>query len=349
MRLHLIPFFVVATVGFSADTAPALIHLENAAVVVEVAPTLGGRIATLRRPQGENVFLYTPPASVPTASPDGPFLPANGHVVWLGPQSDWWTHQELNPQRAKEHATWPPDPYLEYGTMTVSEQTPTSLSLRGPASPVSGIQIATTIHLEADGAVVQTIAVTNVSTHAVAWDLWPNTRVRPDARFYAPYIAGSRLKVVFGTNDPTKETPLPPVVADGLLSFDTTIAPGTENLLHVAKAYVPANEPRLYAVAPHDLLTVVARAPVGAVHPDQSPVEVFQLVGGDPVRALLELEFHSGYTTLPPGGVLRSAVAWRVSAYSGEPTPAAHRHAIRERDADVTRLRELVAAKPDER
>lgn len=348
MRLHLIPLLIIAALGTAADAAPVLIHLENAAVVVEVAPTLGGRIATLRRPQGENVLLYTAPASAPTPSPEGPFLPANGHVVWIGPQSDWWTQQELNPERAKAHATWPPDPYLEYGTMTVSEQTPTSLGLRGPASPVSGIQLSTTIRLEADGAVVQTIAVTNVSTHAVSWDLWPNTRVRPDARFYAPYAAGSRLKVVFGSNNPTAEMPLPPVVADDLLSFDTTIAPGTENQLHLAKAYLPSTEPRLFAVAPHDLLAVVARAPAGAVHPDQSPIEVFQLVGGDPVRALLELEFHSAYVTLPPGGVLRTAVAWQVSPYSGEPTPAAHRRAVKEHEADVVRLRALVTAKPDE-
>lgn len=326
------------------DGALRLVRLENANFVVEVAPRLGGRIATLRRPDGENVFSFAaanramPESALPVAAADGAYFPCHGHVVWIGPQQDWWTQQEVNPARRAQRATWPPDPWLEYGSMEVVERTADAVRLTGSPSPISGLRLELRIRLAADGTVVEEIEAVNRSERTVSWDIWPNTRVRPDAQVFAPYDTGSRLRVEYGTSDPVAERPLPPVMRDGFLTFDTRRAPGEEDTLRVGKAFLKPSEPVLYAAAPRDLLIVAARSVApGGVHPAHAPVEVYQCVGGDPARAVLELEFHSALTALPPGAGLRFAVGWRVLPMSGEPLAA-----IRGSGDAVRRLRTAV-------
>lgn len=308
-----------------AGEGAEVVRLENAAVVVEVVPRLGGRIATIRRPDGENVLAFArdlllgADAQLPQPAADGPYLPGNGHVIWVGPQAEWWTRQQLNPERRDAHATWPPDPWLEYGTMQVIERTPERVRLAGPASPVSGLRLSTSVSIAADGAVLEEIEAVNAGTAPVSWDLWPNTRVRGDAVVYVPCGAGDPLKVVFNTWDVASELPFPPLLRSGYFSFDTRLAPGTEGLLHLSKAYLRPAASQLFAVAPEDLLVMAARTPAkGTVHPDQAPVEVFQSRGGsDRLRQVIELEFHSAYTNLAPGEALRYAVAWRVLPFAG--------------------------------
>lgn len=330
----------------AAETGLEVVRLENARVVVEVVPRLAGRIAAIRRPDGENVLNFVPAVlnrPVPEPTLDGGYFHCNGHVIWVGPQAGWWTQQEGNPARRADHATWPPDPWLEYGAMEVASRSADAVSLIGPVSQVTGLRLKTTVRITPDGEASQTIEAVNASQRSVAWDLWPNTRVRGDAQVYAPYPTGSRLKVEWGSSDPVAEMPLQAQVADGFLTFDTRLAPGTEGKLHLGKAFLAATDARLYAAAGRDLLIAVARTtPKGEVHPDHAPVEVFQCVGGDPLRHVLELEFHAGYRTLAPGESMRYAVAWKVVPLEGEATTEARLRAIRAHEADAQALHRLV-------
>lgn len=330
----------------AATVGDGLVRLENAQVVVEVLPRLGGRIITLRRPGGENVIASVPALlasaveTLPQAGVEGPYLHALGHVIWIGPQRDWWTQQDANPARRDARATWPPDPYLEYGDMQVVGRSADHLSLLGPVSLVTGLRLRTEIRIAADGAVSQLIEAVNAGQRSVTWDIWANTRVR-DGTAFVPYERDTRLRLEHGTFDPVAERPLPAAVRDGYLSFDTAIPAGEEGMLHTGKAFMVSTRPRIFAFSGQDLLITAAPAPgAGTVHPDHAPVEVFQCAGGDPIRALLELEFHSSCRTLAPGASMRYAVAWRVVAAG----PGDRIATLRAHEPDALRLGELADA-----
>jgi hypothetical protein len=317
-----------------------LVRLENAQVMVEVSPRLGGRITTLRRPDGPNLLAVLPELlrtqvdALPLPASDGGFLPGNGHVVWIGPQRGWWAHQDLNPARRDAQATWPPDPWLAYGTMQVVERGDDRVVLLGPASPITGLRLRLDLRIAADGTVVQAIEATNASQRAVSWDIWPNTRVRGEATVYAPYEAQTRLRIEHSTYDPQAEMALPAAVHDGYLSFDTHLPAERTALLNTGKAFLRSTRPRLFAALGQDLLIVAAASTDPAqVHPDHTPVEIFQCIGGAPIRTVLELEFHSAYRTLEPGAAMRFAVAWRIVPLDSPGTAG-----VRQHEADAVRL-----------
>jgi hypothetical protein len=311
---------LAAALGAAAEPT-ASVRLEGAGMVVEAVPALGGRIAVLRRAAGTNVLAFDPAVlagPIPAPALDVNWFPSQGHTVWLGPQSSWWAQQDANPARRDARATWPPDPWLEQGAMTVVERGPTRLVLQGPPSPVAGVRLTLGLRIEPDGTVVQDIQALNCGTRTVAWDVWPNTRLRAESQAYAPWQPGTRLRVQYGTDDPAGELALPPLVADGFLSFDIRLPRERAGLLNSAKAFLAAERPTVYALLPGDLVVAAAPGvPPGTLHPEVAAVELFQCVGGDPRRGMLEVEFHSAHRTLAPGESLRYAVAWRVLPYTG--------------------------------
>ena len=339
---------VLASWAQAQEAGIQLVRLENARVVVELAPRLGGRLVHLGRPGGANVLavsaatLALPESGLPRAAADGAFLPVNGSVVWFGPQSAWWTQQDVNPQRRAERAGWPPDPFLEYGEMRIAERSAAAVRLVGDPSPVTGLRLTSTVRLTADGAVVQEIEALNASDRTVAWDIWPNVRIRSDAQVFAPYDGG-RLKVAFNTAAPTTEKPLPYHVDDGYFSFATEPPAADRATLHLGKAFLAPTDSRLFALTGTDLVVIAAETPPpGTVHPEHAPVEVFRCAGGPPERSLLELEFHSPFTVLAPGSSLRFALAWKLVPVTA--APAGQEVAIiRAHEADAHALRGLFA------
>ena len=88
-----------------------LVELTNGTVVVGVLPPLGGRVVLLKTAGGENLLdsdprLWKPPFPPPAI--DTPFKPWNGRIVWVGPQTGFWSQQDLKPDRKKARAGWPP-------------------------------------------------------------------------------------------------------------------------------------------------------------------------------------------------------------------------------------------------
>lgn len=346
--------FILASCAGAQEAGIPLVRLANAQVVVELAPRLGGRLVHLGRPDGANVLAVTasilalPESGLPRAAADGGFLPANGSVVWFGPQSAWWTQQDLNPQRRADRATWPPDPFHEYGEMRIAERTAASVRLIGEPSPVTGLRLTSAVRLTADGAVVQEIEALNAGSRSVAWDIWPNVRIRSDAQVFAPYDAG-RLKVVFNTTSPTTEMPLPYHVADGYFSFATEPPLADRATLHLGKAFLAPAESRLFALTGTDLVIIAAETPPpGTVHPEHAPVEVFRCAGGPPERSLLELEFHSAFTALAPGESLRFALAWKIVPVSAPATAQEGAALIRTYEPAARDLRDVFARHPAE-
>lgn len=345
--LRAAPLALLVALAWGETVGDSVVRLENGQVVVEVVPALAGRIITMRRPDGPNLLAVVPTLlqtaleALPQATPDGPFLPGNGHVVWVGPQREWWTRQDLNLPRRDGRFSWPPDPWLEYGAMRVVESDRNHVVLLGSTSLVTGLRLRTQVRIDGDGAVVQTITAENASPRTVAWDLWPNTRVRGDGVVYAPYEPGSRLRLEHNSYDPLAEGQLPSAVSGGYFSFDTALPPDRTAIMHSGKVFLAAQRPRLFAVVGRELLIAATPAvEAGQIHPDHAPVEVFQCVGGDPARAVLELEFHGPYRTLAPGATMSFAVAWGIASL-GEGSGA---EAVRAHEAEATRLGELAAS-----
>ena len=88
-----------------------LVELTNGTVVVGVLPPLGGRVVLLKTAGGENLLdsdprLWKPPFPPPAI--DTPFKPWNGRIVWVGPQTGFWSQQDLKP----EHRTLLDDFFL---------------------------------------------------------------------------------------------------------------------------------------------------------------------------------------------------------------------------------------------
>ncbi len=121
--------------------------LNNKNIEVGILTEAGGRIVILRKPGFKNILKsdsslwIDPEKHINKISAFSDFIAFNGHITWVGPQSEWWTHQNLNIERNKLKADWPPDPYLIYGSNEIISRSDTSIIMVGLKSPVSGLRI----------------------------------------------------------------------------------------------------------------------------------------------------------------------------------------------------------------
>jgi len=119
-----------------------------------VIPGLGGVVALLRLAGKPNILkfdadvLKDPPRARRRFGPNHPWRAYNGHIVWLGPQSEWWAHQDASPKKRRERAVWPPDPYIDGGRYEVTGRSATEVAMRGPASEFSGVRLLKSVAIK---------------------------------------------------------------------------------------------------------------------------------------------------------------------------------------------------------
>ena len=120
-----------------------VVYIENANTKAGILTDVGGRIVLLKRNNRDNLLesdssLWNEPISEriePT--PFSEFKAYNGHEVWLAPQSEWWKHQDQNPDKVKSTLFWPPDPYISYDNYTILEKTDSSIIIDSNSSPTN--------------------------------------------------------------------------------------------------------------------------------------------------------------------------------------------------------------------
>jgi hypothetical protein len=304
-----------------------LLILENSHLVVGILPRVGGRVVLLRRTDGANVFLTDPAQwdqpeeEIPVASPTTEFVAYNGHIVWVGPQGEWWNHQTVNPAR---QGGWPPDPYLVYSDYQVTERSRTHVKMVGPESPVCGLQLTKEITL-LDDKVVFKVTGANIRDEKVSWDLWPNSRFVGESPSYVPVASEDDIRIDFHPWEPESQGKLPHEIVDGFFTFRVLdgIPAGRTDL--VAKAFINPSEGVLAAFVGGDVfLKRVDIVPPEQTHPGQAFAEVYNNIHVDTGKSLLELEIHGAYRTLAPGESMEIVETWEVLPYEGESTPAAH-------------------------
>ncbi|MDA3962090.1 MAG: DUF4380 domain-containing protein [Planctomycetota bacterium] len=329
MRLLLLILLVLSGLGCAERTSPAgeehLLLLQNHDYVVGLLPKVGGRVVVFRRIDGDNVLLSDPSQwgqAGPEVSATSSWTTYNGHITWIGPQDDWWTKQDLNTKRKEKASRWPPDPWLVFGDYAISEQSPTSVVLTGPSSPVSGLALRKQYDLRDDGLHVS-VTATNTSDAEVSWDLWSNTRF--DARDTATYVPlpekGAFWIDPFRTNSPLKRGPLfyRIIGTHFTIPVDSSSSPGVEN--HNVKYFMDPGAPYLAAVSPSDCFIKHITIAEGKPAPAHGRVEIYnhRTARG----ALLEVEHHGAYTTLQAGDSMSLSERWELHPYTGDTTPEA--------------------------
>jgi hypothetical protein len=319
----------VAAGATQEGNAPLL--LKNSQIEAGVLPRVGGRIVLLRKPGGPNVLLSDPALweepeeAIPTPETLNRdryfFKPYNGHILWVGPESEWYNQQTFYPQKKGDN--WPPDPFLIWGRYTVLEKTERRLVLQSPESPVSGVVFTKTIELAPTGEVRLKYTARNIRQTPVSWDLWSNTRVSPFASVYVPLRGKIRIETETGEN--FERQPLQYELVDRFFTIANRrplAAPftstGGKAFLDVRAGFIAAFENGMCLIKRFPLVED-ARLSKG-----QSNVEVYYNLDASKADSnLMELENHGPSETLPPGGTMEMNESLTVAEYTGEPTPAA--------------------------
>lgn len=297
-----------------------IIYLQNDYIQAGFLPEVGGRMVFLGKPGGKNLlkadstFWREAAEDRMTASPDAEWKAYQGHIIWVGPQSEWWIHQDLNTRRRDGKVPWPPDPFLVYADFKVLEKTEHALVLEGPASPVSGIQLIKKYTLM-DSCLNIEVSMVNRSEKMVAWDIWSNARFDESATFFVPGCEKGVLRI--DTNENAKSSGPKGEIIKSAFTF-VHEADGAGKKGGSAKAFLHPEKGRIVAAENGCMLVMtfdfVAR---DKIHPEQGFVEIYKKSTPGGKDGLLELEHHSAYMSLQPGESHVLSVKWNLHDYAG--------------------------------
>lgn len=318
---------VAAGAGSAADAERGgsldRIELTNGLITLGVLPSLGGRAVLLRAGDGPNLLdsdprHWTPP--FPEPSLDTPFRPWNGRILWVGPQSQFWSQQELRP--SAKGAPWPPDPFNEAGRFEVVERTDRRLQLRGRTSPVTGLAFEHEFEITAERTVRMRSVARNDRSTAVAWDLWPNTRVRAEGVPYVPLDPGQPPRFDGPPPGQTDAAACAHEIRQGWLTLPPEQQPTGSRQRLWTKAFVHPSKGLIACfIGRHLLLIRSELVPRDRIHPEQAFVELYRSAGKEPI---LELEMHGAYQRIAPGERVSLEQTFEVLDVEGPTGPEAH-------------------------
>ena len=310
--------------------AMGLVEITNGTIVLGAVPALGGRVAVLRTAGGENLLDFDAKraqAPFPEPALETPFQPWNGRIVWVGPQSGFWSQQDLQPGRRQARAGWPPDPFNETGRFEVVERSPLRLRLRGATSPVTGLTLEHDYEIVGPRTVRLRTTATNGRANAVSWDLWPNTRVRPEGFPYVPVDPRHAPRLEGPKQAEAQAGPCASELQDGWLSLPPGEQPRPPQERLWTKAFVRPRRGLIAYFHGRELLLIAAPlVPPERLHPEQAFVELYRGVGRD--ATILELEMHGAYETLAPGASASFEQTFEIQDYEGPAEAAAHRRRL---------------------
>jgi Domain of unknown function (DUF4380) len=306
--------------------AKVRVDLTKGDFVVSVVPSLGGRVVGLRAGNGLNLLAWderNEQGPLPLPSLETPFAPWNGRIVWVGPQSAWWSHQDLSPERKAAKPPWPPDPFHEAARYEVVERTPTLVVMKGSVSPITGLEFTETVEIVGPRKARFVTVATNRRATSVAWDLWPNTRVRPEGWPYVRVAPGTVPRIDAPKGG--RAAAYPHRIVDGFLALPPGVRPeAPAQQLHVKVFLQPASGEIAYFLGRQLLRLQAELVPPENLHPEQAFVELYRGAGADPGSDILELEMHGPYVRLGPGESMRFEQTAEVQDYDGTPNPERH-------------------------
>lgn len=319
--------FTPSSVHPEFETA-SLCILRNKGLRVGVRPSVGGRVVLLTLGDSGNLLdsdlssWSRDPAQPPTLDTQIPGL--KGHTVWLSPQEEWWTRQDLHADKKRGREPWPPDPVLEYGTCRVIERGQSYIIMELPPSPYTGVQLRKTVELVSGSTVRLTVTATNTRREPLTWGLWSNTRVPPSSRAYVPINEPGRVRSEMLTWRPSAERPWPFAVQEGFAFLDPAARPQAGVQSINSKLLVDTNSGLIACfVGDHLLINRSDPRRSTSVHPRHAPIEIFGSRHRHGKGDVLELEMHGSQTTLGPGESVTFAETWTILPHTGSSNPTA--------------------------
>ena len=316
-----------------AEAGVTRIPLSNGTVTVDVTPDIGGRILAAGLIQQPN-FLRVGSAVASNPNPAVTSIANNiaylGHETWVGPQSQWWTHQLVNPERRAAKAVWPPDPFLVLAKNTLQEKNTQKVIMQGASSPVSGVAMQKTFSL-VDGKPNQIrldVTAQNIRDSKVAWDIWFNTRVPHTTHVYVPVASMDDVRVEHFTDE--TYGPLEHTINEGLFALENNSPEAHQG--RKGKVFIQPSQGWMAAFRDQQVLIIqFALQPKNAIHPEQGQIELYQeFLNAHAEEGLLELEVHAPYKTLKPREAMSATEIWSFLPYTGEQTPVAQRRFLHE-------------------
>ena len=289
--------------------------LENSAIKVGLLPDVGGRMVFIA-PAGEENFLLSdstfwnePDENRIKPSQNAPFKPYFGLTTWVGPQSEWWVHQDLNPSKKQRADVWPPDPYLIYSNFEIIEKTDTSIIMECDCSPISGVKLIKKFVLNKDELHIEHTAI-NCRDTTIAWDLWSNARFDAFTEFKVPVNDESIQKIQAVEN--MRNEIIAHKVENGYFTFLPEL-PLEQRKQRVSKAFIYPCEGKMIVNKNDYTLTInFDLVPKEQIHPEQALVEVYNCVTTSGRDNVLELEHHSAYQKIDPGNQISLNEVWQL-------------------------------------
>ena len=302
-----------------------LIMLNNKNIEVGILTEAGGRIVILRKPGFKNILKsdsslwIDPKKHINKISAFSDFIAFNGHITWVGPQSEWWTHQNLNIERNKLKADWPPDPYLIYGSNEIISRSDTSIIMVGLKSPVSGLRFSKKISISSSGIVTVTTTAENIRDENVSWDLYMLTRLDGFAQAYVPVDEKGILKLRFKEDDTREVTPYE--IIDNYFTLTPSV-PTKPKKEQEQEIHLYPSEDFIAGFDEHQMLLIhFTKLDKKQIHSEHGLVELYSYINQSGDDRLLELEVHGAYKTLAPGETMSLTETWKVISYNGNSSP----------------------------
>lgn len=315
-------FFLVILAMIASANAQSdnVIIIGNAHIQVGVLPEIGGRVVLLRKPGCNNILKSEVFSGIinkkkPEISVFSEFKAFNGHIVWVGPQSEWWVQQDLNKRRKIQRAIWPPDPYLIYGAFKVVAHNDTMIEMSGPESPVSGVQLFKNISINNTGKVTFTATAENIRTENISWDLWMNTRLHGFARCLVPVETNGVIDLLKKDGEKIQATPYR--LIEGFFTYVPSL-PSTPKREQVQEAHLIPSQGFIAGIDEQQMLIIgFEKIKQDRIHPHHGQVELYSYINNTGEETLLELELHGAYQTLEPGETMSLTVTWQLFSFKG--------------------------------
>lgn len=290
-------------------------------VELAITPSVGGRLIHFSVPGRQNVLrigkaLQDQPQ--PVVSYFAEHIDYSGHIVWLGPQNDWWTYQTENQQRRDDKAPWPPDPYVVLAENKVNKATATQIILQGINSPISRVRLAKSFTLMPNKQQIELQATAkNNQTNSISRDIWFNTRVPTDAVVYVAVSSTDNIRYD-RRKEPLQNHPVFSIENGFLQLKNPKLFPNNIKQRR-GKLFIQPSAGWIAAFIHQQLFLIEFELnPQTSIHPEQGQVELYyHFAAMDASVGLIELEVHSPYQSILPNESISAKEWWSVYPYDG--------------------------------
>ncbi|MFA9389596.1 MAG: DUF4380 domain-containing protein [Prolixibacteraceae bacterium] len=306
-----------------AQNTTKVIYLQNEQIKIGILPDVGGRLVYLSSINGENMLLSDaklwdePSVERITPSFESEWKGYNGFITWLGPQSEWWIHQDQNKNLKETASLWPPDPFLIYGDFKVINQSNSSIKIEGPESPVTGVKLIKEFSISGNKVEINVEAI-NIRDEEVSWELWSNIRVDGWTPFFVPTVSEEDCRMNVNTN-PRIDNMKYAIEND----YFTFIAekPSEGKNQRMAKSFLFPEKGHIVALSKGNMLLIEFDAlEKNQIHEEQALVEIYNTISNDGSGDLTELEHHGEYRTIKPGKTISLQESWTVVEMGNDAT-----------------------------